>query len=159
MRRIKVYDDVELLEVSPVGIPSYPEAINRSLIKSIMSKMAEEEVSTDTQTSDEEEKTETTEKPAEETQSTEEKTEEGKTEEGETEEGKTEEKSSIIQMSKAQIQELITGIVKEVQADRKGLVEKQEEEQKKEDVEKMSAGEIMQKLGFFDTNKGLQTWG
>ena len=33
-KRIKVYDVIELLEVSPVGIPSYPDAINRSLIKS-----------------------------------------------------------------------------------------------------------------------------
>ncbi len=33
-KRIKVYDVVRLLEVSPVGIPAYPDAVNRSLIKS-----------------------------------------------------------------------------------------------------------------------------
>lgn len=34
-KRVKVYDLIELMEVSPVGIPSYPDAVNRSLIKSL----------------------------------------------------------------------------------------------------------------------------
>ena len=147
-KKMLIYDDVELLEVSPVGIPSYPDAVNRSLIKSMKSKMVEEEKET-SEAQQEDQKDEEKELEKEESEKEPEKEPEKKPEKVE----ESSEKSTMVQMSKDNIQELISGIVKEVNADKKGLVEKQKKEKEKEDIEKMDAGSIAIKCGLFDVEK------
>jgi len=134
-KKRKVYDDIELLEVSPVGIPSYPDAINHSLIKSLKSKMVEEENTSETQEVEEEVE------PEKETEKSDEKSEE------------VSEKGSVVQMTKDNLSELISGIVKEIQIDQKGLVENKKEVDEEEELSKKSIGELAIHYGLFDKNQ------
>lgn len=140
-KKIRIYDDVELLETSPVGIPSYPDAVNRSLIKSIMSKMANEE-NKEEEKQPEASSSEVSEKPSEETNS--------EQDSGEQKPEEKEDKSSEpIQMTKESLQELISGVAKELSSP-KGLVEQKKEKDESEDLDKMSVGELAIKCGLFN---------
>ncbi len=152
-RKVRIYDDIELLEVSPVGIPSYPAAINKSLIKSLLNKMAEEENTQQANESSEEKKQE------EPKESSEEKTEEQeKTEEKTEEKPEESEKATMVAMSKDSIQELILGIAKEFEAKREGLVAKQNDDEEEVDEKEMTAGDAAIKCGLFNKNDLRKTF-
>jgi len=143
-KKRRVWKKIELIETSAVGTPSYPDAhLSYSFIKALNAQLNLKE--TEMAEENEVQETETSEAPAE-TSETSESEEKEETENSESESEKSEdsaEKSAEIkELIDKSVNEALIKAIKELSPQR-GLVAK------KEELQKMSLGELAIKSGLF----------
>jgi len=148
-KKRKVWKKIELIETSAVGTPSYPDAhLSYSFIKALKSfnaqlnlketEMAEEKIENQAQ----ETETEKSEAPAETSETEEEQAKEEPEPTSEEKEESAEKSAEIKELIDKSVNEALIKVIKELSPQR-GLVAK------KEELQKMSLGELAIKSGLF----------